>query len=62
MIDQRTVEILTQVVYKEHCQHLTTLPTDVDGRAQFFDRVNMDTLELARVIWKVVTTIKKSKT
>jgi hypothetical protein len=60
MIDQRTIEILSQVVFKSHAEGVTMQELEAEERKVFFSKVEEDTLELARVIHKVNKKVNKS--
>ncbi len=57
LIDSRTLEIISQVVYKEHAarapQTYFTNSTTKEIRKAFFSNVQEDVLELARTILSV---------
>ncbi len=53
MLDQRTIEILAQVVYKEKCQDKRNGLSD----AEFWSKIQQDTVELARAIEMAAATL-----
>jgi len=62
-MEQRTIEILSQVVYKEMCQDRRTAPLveELMDREKFWKAHESETLELARNILRVNNTINKFK-
>jgi transcriptional regulator len=51
-LDQRTIEIIAQVTYKEMCEDARTLPK-TEQPISFWDKHLNNTLELARNIIKL---------